>query len=68
MQDEALSAPIIGNGGILMRLWMMEHQHIVQFFAKPTVDAKCKIDVPAINFQITIPDGTHYTKEYTELS
>lgn len=36
---------------------------IIQFFAKPTIDARKKQDVPTINFQISLPDGKHETRE-----
>lgn len=34
---------------------------VIQFFVKPVQEIRNKKDVPAINFQITLPDGTHHS-------
>lgn len=33
---------------------------VIQFLAKPAEQVRSKVDVPAINFQITTPDGVHH--------
>ena len=35
---------------------------VIQFFVKPAQEIRNENDVPAINFQITLPDGTHYNR------